>query len=55
MLAVSGARPARFYPWRAGVDGNDDRASLLFLIDLGIALSLAALIVRILMFVAKSI
>jgi hypothetical protein len=54
MLAVSGARPAPFYPWRAGVD-NDERASLLFLIDLGIALSLSALIVRILMFVANSI
>jgi hypothetical protein len=54
MLAVSGARPAPFYPWRAGAD-NDERASLLFLIDLGIALSLSALIVRILMFVANSI
>ena len=52
MLAVSGARPARFYQWRAGVD-NEERASLLFLIDLGIALSLAALIVRFLMFVAN--
>jgi hypothetical protein len=39
--------------WRAGVD-NDERASLLFLVDLGVALSLAALIVRILMFVANS-
>jgi hypothetical protein len=54
MLAVSGARPARFYQWRAGVDAGE-RASLLFLIDLGIALSLAALIVRILMFVVISI
>jgi hypothetical protein len=52
MLAISGARPARFVV--EGRCDNDERASLLFLVDLGVALSLAALIVRILMFVANS-
>jgi len=34
---------------------NEERASLLFLVDLGIAVSLAGLIVTILMFVVGSI